>query len=72
MVTGSSVSHHRDPKRLRPDLPLVACGECKQKVVNEYRVKKEGINKDLYSTSVRTVRWVIFLHLINMVNFYQF
>ena len=44
-VTGSSASHHRNPKRLRPDLPLIACGECKQKIVKEYRVKKEGINK---------------------------
>ena len=46
MATGSSVSHHRDPKRLQPDLSLIACGECKQKTVKEYRVKKEGINKD--------------------------
>ena len=45
MATGSSVSHHRDPKRLWPDLPLIACFECKQKIGMEYRVKKEGINK---------------------------
>ena len=44
-MTGSSVSHHRDPKRLRLDLPLIACDECKQKIVKEYRVKKGGINK---------------------------
>ena len=44
-VTGSSISHHRDPKRLWSDLPLIACGKCKQKIVKEYRVKKEGINK---------------------------
>jgi len=44
-MTGSSVSHHRDPKRLRLDLPLIACGEYKQKIVKEYQVKKERINK---------------------------
>jgi len=44
-VTGSSVSHHWDPKRLRPDLPLIACDECKQKIVKEYQVKKERSNK---------------------------
>jgi len=45
-VTRSSVSHLRDPKRLRLYLSLIACGECKQKIVKEYRVKKEEINKD--------------------------
>jgi len=45
MATRSSVSHHRDPKRLQPDLSLIACGECKQKIVKEYQVKKERINK---------------------------
>ena len=45
MAMGSSLSHHRDPKRLRPDLPLIAFSECKQKIVKEYRVKKEEINK---------------------------
>ena len=36
-------------------------------------MKKEGINLVVYSTSVRTVRWVIiFPRLINMVNLYQF
>jgi len=30
---------------LRPDLLLIACGECKQKIAKEYRVKKEKINK---------------------------
>jgi len=45
MAMGSSVSRHRDPKRLWPDLPLIACGECKKKIVKDYRVKKDGINK---------------------------
>jgi len=45
MATGFSVSHHQDPKRLRPDLSLIACSECKRKIVKEYRVKKERINK---------------------------
>jgi len=27
---------------LRPDLPLIACGKCGQKIVREYRVKKKG------------------------------
>jgi hypothetical protein len=43
-ASGSLVSH-RVPKRLRPDLPLIACGECKQKIVMEYRVRKEGPTK---------------------------
>jgi len=44
-VTGSLISlSSPDPKRLRPDFPLITCGECKQKIVKEYRVKKEGIN----------------------------
>ena len=69
MATGSSVSHHWDPKRLRLDLPLIACGECKQKIVKEYRVKKRESTRVVYSTSVRTIRWVIISqHLINMVN----
>ena len=38
---GSSASHGV-PKRLRPDLPLIACGKCGQKIVREYRVKKKG------------------------------
>ena len=30
---------------LRPDLPLIACGKCGQKIVREYRVKKKGPNQ---------------------------
>jgi uncharacterized CHY-type Zn-finger protein len=40
-----SSASHRIPKRLRPDLPLIACGECEQKIVMEYRVRKECPNK---------------------------
>ena len=32
-------------KRLRPELPLIICGKCKQKIVMEYRVKRHGPNK---------------------------
>ena len=31
---GSSASH-RVPKRLRQDLPLIACGKCEKKIVME-------------------------------------
>ena len=43
-ASGSSVSH-RVPKRLRPDLPLIACGKCEEKIVMEYQVRKECPNK---------------------------
>ena len=43
-ASGSSVSHGV-PKRLRPDLPLIACGKCGQKIVRECRVKKKGHNQ---------------------------
>ena len=32
-------------KRLRPDLPLIACGKCEEKIVMSYRVRKECPNK---------------------------
>ena len=41
---GSSASH-RVQKRMRPYLPLIACGECERNIVMEYRVKKECPNK---------------------------
>ena len=41
---GSSASHGV-PKRLSPDLPLIACDKCGQKTVSEYRVKKKGPNQ---------------------------
>ena len=43
-ASGSSASHGV-PKRLRPDLPLIVCGKCGQKIVREYRVKKKGPNQ---------------------------
>ncbi|XP_066354190.1 uncharacterized protein [Miscanthus floridulus] len=43
-VTGSSASRSV-AKRLRPELPLITCGKCKQKIVMEYRVKRQGPNK---------------------------
>ena len=43
-ASGSSASHGF-PKRLRPGLPLIPCGKCKQKIVMEYRVKRQGPNK---------------------------
>ena len=46
MVTASvSSDSHGVPKRLRPDLPLIACDKCGQKTVLEYRVKKKGPNQ---------------------------
>ena len=46
MATASgSLALHGVPKRLRPDLPLIACGKCGQKTVREYRVKKKGVNQ---------------------------
>ena len=42
-VTGSSVSQ-RVQKRYRPELPLINCGKCGQKIVMEYKVSKEGVN----------------------------
>jgi len=41
-ASGSSASHGFC-ERLRPDLPLIACSECKQKTMLEYRVK-ESLN----------------------------
>ena len=51
-VTGSSVSHHRDPKRLRPDLPLIACSECKQKIVKRVPSEKRGNQQGSYILQV--------------------
>jgi hypothetical protein len=44
-ASGSSASHGF-PKRLKPGLPLIPCGKCRDetKIVMEYRVKKEGFN----------------------------
>jgi hypothetical protein len=46
MATASKSSAlHGVPKRLRLDLPLIACGKCRQKIVMEYMVKKKGPNQ---------------------------
>ena len=46
MVTNSgSLALHGVPKRLRLDLPLIACGKCGKKTVKEYKVKKKGPNQ---------------------------
>ena len=51
-ASGSSASHGV-PKRLRSDLPLIACGKCGQKTVREYRVKKKGPNQGrIFCTSL--------------------
>ena len=42
--TGSSASRSV-AKRLRLELPLIICGKCKQKIVMEYWVKRQGPNK---------------------------
>ena len=46
IASGSSASHGF-PKRLRPGLPLIQSGKCRDemKIVMEYQVKKEGPNK---------------------------
>ena len=46
MTTGTGSSASRSvAKRLRPELPLIIYGKCKQKIVMEYRVKRQGPNK---------------------------
>jgi hypothetical protein len=46
MATASrSSASHGVPKRLRPDLPLIACDQYGQKTVREYRRKKKGSNQ---------------------------
>ena len=46
MTTGTGSSASRSvAKRLRPELPLIICGKCKQKIMMEYRVKRQGPNK---------------------------
>ena len=63
-ASGSSASHGV-PKRLRPDLPLIACGKCGQKTVREYRVKKKGPNRGriFYTCLDREVR-NLFCHVL--------
>ena len=59
-ASGSSASH-RVPKRLRPDLPLIACSKCEKKIVMEYRVRKECPNKDhiFYKCPDRNVSYFV-------------
>ena len=64
MVTASgSSASHGFPKRLRPGLPLIACGKCcdETKIVMEYRVKEEGPNKGriFYKCPDRNVSYFI-------------
>jgi len=48
MATASgSLASHGVTKRLRLDLPLIACGKYGQKTVREYKVKKKGPNQGL-------------------------
>ena len=60
IVFGSSASH-RVTKRLRPDLTLIACGKCEEKIVMEYRVRKESPNKGriFYKCPDRNVSYFI-------------
>jgi hypothetical protein len=45
MATASAGSSgSRQPRRLRPDLPLVPCGKWKKNTMEEYRVRKLGAN----------------------------
>jgi hypothetical protein len=59
-VSGSLASH-RVQKRMRSDLPLIACGEYQQNIMMEYRVKKECPNKGriFYKCSDRNVSYFI-------------
>ena len=47
-TTSASSASPGFSKRLRPGLPLISCDKCddETKIVMEYRVKKEGPNKD--------------------------
>ena len=63
MATASGFStSHGFPKRLRPGLPLIACGKCcdETKIVMEYRVK-ESPNKGriFYKCPDRNVSYFI-------------
>ena len=62
MATASrSSASHRVPKRLRPDLPLIACGKCEEKIVMEYRVRKECPNNSriFYKCPDRNVSYFV-------------
>ena len=59
-ASGSSASHWV-PKRLRPDLSLIAGGKCEEKIVMEYPVRKECPNKGriFYKCPDRNVSYFI-------------
>jgi len=59
-VSSDSSASHRVGNRMRPDLPLIACGECEENIVMEYRVK-ECPNKDriFYKCPARNVSYFI-------------
>ena len=62
MTTGTGSSASRSvAKQLRPELPLIICGKCKQKIVMEYRMKKDGPNNDriFYKCPDRNVSYYI-------------
>jgi hypothetical protein len=44
-AASDSSASHRVQKRMRPDLPFIAWGECQRNIMKEYRVKKECPNK---------------------------
>ena len=72
-ASGSSASHGF-PKRLRPGLPLIPCGKCRDetKIVMEYRVKKEGPNNGriFYKYPDRNVSYLSYFMI--MVSLYLF
>ena len=59
-ASGSSASH-QVTKRLRPDLPLIACDKCEEKIVMEYRVRKKCHNKGriFYKCSDRNMSYFV-------------
>ena len=61
-ASGSSASHGV-PKRMRPDIPLIACGKCGKKTVREYKMRKKDPNQGriFYMCSDREV---IFCHVL--------
>jgi hypothetical protein len=67
MSTASgSLASHGFPKRLRSGLSLIPCGKCRDetKIVMEYRVKKEGLNKGriFYKCPDRNVSYFIIFY----------
>jgi hypothetical protein len=71
-ASGSSASHWV-PKRLRLDLPLIACSKCGQKTVREYRVKVKGHNQGriFYTCPDREVSYFFFMFLLWFVAIFR-